>query len=76
MPDLTVFKLHDWQLGEQTFVRSISPRFVELLMGLIPGWTACGHLETAAFPLWSRSHSERLRELLSRASYKTAAAAA
>lgn len=54
----------------------LNPRFVELLMGLIPGWTACAPLETASFRWWRLMHSSVLRGLFSRGAPNVSHAAA
>jgi len=43
----------------------LNPRFVEHLMGMIPGWTAFAPLATGSFHSWLASHSSLLRELSS-----------
>lgn len=47
--------------------RNLNPLFVEHLMGLPPGWTGLERLATASYRLRLDMHSQRLRELLSRA---------
>lgn len=41
--------------------RRLNPDFVDFLMGLPHGWTACVPLETGAYPWWRRWHSLILR---------------
>ena len=44
--------------------RSLNPRFVEWLMGLPVGWTACVPAEMQSFQSWRHTHSRRLHTLL------------
>jgi hypothetical protein len=43
--------------------RRLNPAFVEWLMGLPLGWTACAPLETELFRWWLHTHSDVLRRL-------------
>jgi len=54
----------------------LNPRFVEHLMGLIPGWTGSAPLEIQSFRLWLAMHSSHLRALLRAADSKRMTAAA
>jgi hypothetical protein len=44
--------------------RSLNPRFVEWLMGLPLGWTACVPAEMQSFHSWRHTHSRALQTLL------------
>jgi hypothetical protein len=45
------------------WIPRLNPRFVELLMGLIPGWTASEPLATESFHWWWRMHTALLDRL-------------
>jgi len=47
--------------------RSLNPRFVEWLMGLPLGWTACERAGMPSYPMWRLSALSRLRECLNTA---------
>lgn len=53
-----------WESPATSGPRSLNPRFVEWLMGLPVGWTACVPAETQSFQLWRRTHSQLLQRLL------------
>ena len=44
-------------------IRKLNPLFVESLMGLPHGWTACERLETASFRSWLRTHTAAFARL-------------